>query len=109
MTRSTDMSAVPNENVIEILKSRLHSAWTSGDYDLFSRYMENDARNFYERLDVAPGFQLLDVACGSGQLALIAAKDGLEVTGVDIASNWWSGHGRVPKQKVCEPVSRKPM
>jgi SAM-dependent methyltransferase len=30
---------------------------------------------------------LLDVACGSGQLALMAAKDGLDVTGVDIASN----------------------
>ena len=36
---------------------------------------------------VAPGCRLLDVGCGSGQLALIAAKDGLEVTGVDIASN----------------------
>src|SRR5215813_5890929 len=82
-----DMSAVTNENGIETLKSRLHSTWTSGDYDLFSRYMENDARNFYERLDVAPGFQLLDVACGSGQLSLIAARDGVKVTGTDIAEN----------------------
>ena len=48
--------------------------------------MEGGAREFYERLDIAPGCRLLDVACGSGQLALMAAKDGIEVTGVDIAA-----------------------
>src|SRR5207249_2133597 len=40
-----------------------------------------------ERLDVPAGCQLLDVACGSGQLALWAARDGIKVTGVDIAPN----------------------
>ncbi len=69
------------------LKTRLKSIWTAGDYDRFSRYMEGSAREFYERLNIAPGCQLLDVACGSGQLALMAAKDGVEVTGVDIAGN----------------------
>jgi ubiquinone/menaquinone biosynthesis C-methylase UbiE len=49
--------------------------------------MENNAQEFYERLNVAPGCQLLDVGCSSGQSALMAAKDGLEVTGVDITSN----------------------
>ena len=68
------------------LKTRLKAIWTTGDYDRFSRYMESGAREFYERLDIAPGSQVLDVACGSGQLALMAAKDGMEVTGVDIAS-----------------------
>jgi SAM-dependent methyltransferase len=69
------------------LKARLKQTWMAGDYDRFSRYMENGARDFYERLNTAPGAQFLDVACGSGQLALIAARDGLKVTGVDIASN----------------------
>ncbi len=69
------------------LKSRLRTTWMAGDYDLFSRYMENDARHFYERLGVQPGARLLDVACGSGQLALIAARAGAQVTGVDIAEN----------------------
>lgn len=69
------------------IKARLKSIWTAGDYDRFSRFMEGGAREFYERLNIAPGCKLLDVACGSGQLALMAAKDGLEVTGVDIASN----------------------
>jgi len=69
------------------LKARLKTMWMSGDYDRFSRYMEGGAREFYERLNLAPGAKLLDVGCGSGQLALMAAKDGLDVTGVDIAVN----------------------
>lgn len=72
---------------VDNVKARLKSIWTAGDYDRFSRYMESSAREFYERLSVAPGCQLLDVACGSGQLALMAGKDGIEVTGVDIAAN----------------------
>jgi SAM-dependent methyltransferase len=71
----------------ESVKTRLKNIWMAGDYDRFSRYMESGAREFYERLNVAPGCRLLDVGCGSGQLALMAAKDGLEVTGVDIAGN----------------------
>ncbi len=69
------------------LKARLKVIWAAGDYDRFSRYMEGSAREFYERLNIAPGCTLLDVACGSGQLALMAAKDGIEVTGVDLADN----------------------
>ena len=71
---------------MERLKIRLKNIWMAGDYDRFSRYMEGNVREFYERLLVVPGYRLLDVGCGSGKLALIAAKDGLDVTGVDIAS-----------------------
>jgi len=69
------------------LKARLKETWMAGDYDRFSRYMEQAARIFYEQLDVAAGCQLLDVACGSGQVALWAARDGVNVIGVDIAPN----------------------
>jgi len=36
---------------------------------------------------VTPGSRWLDVACGSGQLALLAARRGANVTGCDIATN----------------------
>jgi 2-polyprenyl-3-methyl-5-hydroxy-6-metoxy-1,4-benzoquinol methylase len=87
-TNTWEEGIVTNATVGEIdsLKTRLKEIWTAGDYDRFSRYMEGSAREFYERLDIAPNGQLLDVACGSGQLALMAAKDGMGVTGVDIAS-----------------------
>jgi SAM-dependent methyltransferase len=70
------------------LKTRLKATWMTGDYDLFSRYMEKDSEQFYRRLYFAPGTRLLDVGCGAGQLALIAARAGARVTGCDIASNW---------------------
>ncbi|MGZ4856125.1 MAG: methyltransferase domain-containing protein [Candidatus Angelobacter sp.] len=70
------------------LKTRLKSTWMTGDYDLFSRYLEKDAEVFYRRLGIAPGTRLLDVGCGAGQLALIAARAGAQVTGCDIATNW---------------------
>ena len=72
---------------IENLKLRLQKTWMAGDYDRFSRYMEDGARLYYEGLDIAPGARLLDVGCGSGQLALMAARDGFDSTGVDIAEN----------------------
>lgn len=70
------------------LKSRLHATWTTGDYETFARYMEPGAQIFYERLGIAPGARLLDVGCGAGQVAFIAARGGAVVTGCDIAENW---------------------
>ena len=81
------MSTIELVEGIESVKSRLHTTWMAGDYDRFSRFMENGARSFYDRLDVPRGARLLDVACGSGELALIAARGGVRVTGVDIAEN----------------------
>jgi SAM-dependent methyltransferase len=81
------VAQLANVPVMEAMKTRLKETWSAGDYDRFSRYMENGARTFYEQLDVPAGCQLLDVACGSGQLALCAARDGINVTGVDIAPN----------------------
>jgi len=70
------------------LKGRLKTTWMTGDYDLFSRYMEKDAEQFFRRLGVTPGTRVLDVGCGAGQLALIAARAGAQVVGCDIATNW---------------------
>ncbi|MFL6449308.1 MAG: class I SAM-dependent methyltransferase [Bryobacteraceae bacterium] len=75
-------------NGLTELKGRLKATWMTGDYDVFSRYMEEDARKFFDRLELTPGTRLLDVGCGTGQLALIAARNGLKVTGCDIATNW---------------------
>jgi len=72
---------------IEQLKERLKATWMTGDYDIFSRYLEPDAHLFFRRLGVEPGQGLLDVGCGTGQLALIAARAGAKVTGCDIATN----------------------
>jgi SAM-dependent methyltransferase len=69
------------------LKSRLRRIWMAGDYDRLDRYMAGGAEAFYERLFVPVGSRLLDVGCGSGQLALLASRGGADATGVDIAEN----------------------
>jgi SAM-dependent methyltransferase len=81
------MSSITTRKELDVLKARLKTTWMAGDYDRFSRYMEQGARIFYEQLDVPAGCRLLDVACGSGQVALWAARDGVNVTGVDLAPN----------------------
>src|SRR5882672_9087930 len=80
--------AAPTSKEFDELKIRLKTTWMTGDYDLFSRFMEKDAEQFFERLRIAPGARLLDVGCGAGQLALIAARAGAQVIGCDIATNW---------------------
>src|SRR3569833_2414062 len=72
---------------IHQLKARLKSTWMTCDYDIFSRYLEPDAHLFFRGIGVEPGQRVLDVGCGAGQLALIAARSGAEVTGCDIATN----------------------
>jgi SAM-dependent methyltransferase len=72
---------------IDALKTRLKATWMDGNYDYFSRFMESSAVEFLDRLGVQAGTSLLDVACGSGQLGLIAARRGIRVTGIDVATN----------------------
>ena len=86
-TKTTAAVQQPASTDIGTLKQRLKATWEAGDYDYFSRYMEQSAVEFLDRLAIPAGQSLLDVACGSGQLALIAARRGLKVTGVDIAAN----------------------
>jgi SAM-dependent methyltransferase len=83
----TTTTATTTTTDIEALKTRLKATWMDGDYDYFSRFMESSAVEFLDRLNVKPGALLLDVACGSGQLGLVAARRGAKVIGIDIASN----------------------
>jgi len=86
-TTDTPTANSTSDTSIQALKESLRATWTAGDYDYFSRYMESSAVEFFDRLERPSGTSFLDVACGSGQLALVAARRGFEVTGVDIATN----------------------
>lgn len=69
------------------LKVRLKATWMAGDYGHFARFLEPGALDFLARLNVAPGTRMLDLGCGAGQIAIPAAKAGVDVTGIDIAAN----------------------
>lgn len=72
---------------MDALKSRLKATWESGDYAHFAQYLLPGALEFLNRLQLAPGTRMLDAGCGAGQIAIPAARAGVDVTGIDIASN----------------------
>src|SRR5947208_10877 len=74
-------SSAPGES--DALTARVRSTWTSGDFGRIARSYECGAAEFIARLELEPGDEVLDVACGTGNLALAGAT----VTGVDIAPN----------------------
>lgn len=72
---------------MDALKTKLRATWIAGDFGQIAKYYTSEAEEFVRRLDLKPGMKVLDVACGTGNLALPAARDGAVVTGVDIAPN----------------------
>jgi SAM-dependent methyltransferase len=72
---------------MQSLKDKLRGMWIAGDFGEIAKSIETGAEEFVGRLDLKPGMRVLDVACGTGNLAIPAAKAGADVTGVDIAPN----------------------
>lgn len=72
---------------MDALKAKLRATWISGDFGQIAKFLETEAKDFVNRLGIQPGSKVLDVACGTGNLALPAARLGANVTGVDIAPN----------------------
>ena len=72
---------------IDLLKNRLRATWIAGDFGEIARAYAPGAEEFVSRLGLRSGMEVLDVACGTGNLAIPAAKAGAVVTGVDIAPN----------------------
>jgi SAM-dependent methyltransferase len=69
----------------EELKRRHAVIWGSGPYQGITETVADIHRVVIERLDPQPGQRLLDLACGTGAVAELAAATGAEVVGVDIA------------------------
>ena len=77
--------AIPPE--LTALKARQKATWECGDFGQVARTIENVADDFMSRRDLPPRLRVLDAACGTGNLAVIAARAGAIVSGIDIASN----------------------
>jgi ubiquinone/menaquinone biosynthesis C-methylase UbiE len=79
------MAATP-EGFAE-LKQRLRASWMAGDFGQIARLNAKGAEDFIARLNLKPGMKVLDVACGTGNQSIPAARTGAQVTGLDIAPN----------------------
>lgn len=58
--------------------------WALGDYPDIAHTVESVAQALVARAGVGPGDRVLDVATGSGNVALAAAAAGAQVTGLDL-------------------------
>jgi SAM-dependent methyltransferase len=65
-------------------KQGTRAMWAAGDYARFAPLVAEVGERLVERAGVRPGDAVLDVACGTGNVAIPAAKEGAHVIGVDL-------------------------
>jgi SAM-dependent methyltransferase len=65
------------------VKQRQQVTWASGDFSVVAARILYQAEQLCETADLQAGWRVLDVATGSGNAALAAARRGCEAVGVD--------------------------
>jgi 2-polyprenyl-3-methyl-5-hydroxy-6-metoxy-1,4-benzoquinol methylase len=71
----------------DVLTVRTKATWMAGDFGKIAESYAPGAAEFIRRLNLRPSDSVLDVACGTGNLSIPAARSGARVTGIDIAPN----------------------
>jgi SAM-dependent methyltransferase len=87
---------------VEDLKRTHRATWAAGDYAAVAEQInEVPPRDLLERVAVRPGEEVLDVATGTGNVALPAAATGAQVIGLDITPELFdTAHLRAAEQGV---------
>jgi len=66
------------------LKQKHRAVWASGDYDQIARGIQAVADHVVRSACIRTGERVLDIACGTGNTALMARARGAMVTGLDL-------------------------
>ena len=77
---TTDAPVAPD---LAAIKQRQQATWSSGDYHMIGTQIQIVSELLIEALDVHSTERVLDVATGSGNAALAAARRGCDVVGSD--------------------------
>lgn len=72
---------------LETIKAGMRASWMAGDFGVVAKTISAGAEAFAARLQIPKGARVLDVATGTGNVAIPLAREGAVVTGVDIAPN----------------------
>src|SRR3954451_9256734 len=65
------------------VKQRQQATWASGDFSVVAARILYQAEQLCETASLQAGWRVLDVATGSGNAALAAARRGCEAVGID--------------------------
>lgn len=80
MTISPTTASGPD---LAAVKAKQQKTWSSGDYSVIASRIVLQSELLAEAADLRPGWNVLDVACGSGNAAIAAARSDTRVIGVD--------------------------
>jgi ubiquinone/menaquinone biosynthesis C-methylase UbiE len=69
---------------LDEFKTRQRDIWSAGEYGELSPYIADVGEAVVACAALTPGMRLLDVACGTGNVARPAARAGALVTGLDL-------------------------
>jgi ubiquinone/menaquinone biosynthesis C-methylase UbiE len=72
---------------IEQIKANMRNTWMAGDFGVVAKTISAGGDAFVHGLGISAGKRVLDIATGTGNLAIPLARAGCLVTGVDIAPN----------------------
>jgi ubiquinone/menaquinone biosynthesis C-methylase UbiE len=70
-----------------MITSKQKAAWSDGDFNALALVIMPVSEQLVYSVDPRPGQRVLDVACGSGNGALVAARRYCDVKGLDFAPN----------------------
>jgi ubiquinone/menaquinone biosynthesis C-methylase UbiE len=70
------------------LKQRAQATWSSGDYSMIGVVFVPVSEQLCETIELHAGQKVLDVATGTGNTALAAARRYCDVTGIDFVTSW---------------------
>src|SRR5438045_9738617 len=82
MSVSDPAPAVPAPDFAAV-KSRQQATWASGDFSVVAARIVFQAEHLCETADLQAGWRVLDIATGSGNAAIAAARRGCEAVGID--------------------------
>ena len=80
---SESAASAPSQPDLVAVKGRQQATWASGDYHMIGTQIQIVSELLIEALDIHSTEHVLDVATGSGNAALAAARRGSQVVGVD--------------------------
>lgn len=65
-------------------EQRVEMLWSNVPYDQYARVVAPAAADLVNTAGISPGDDVLDVACGTGNVSITAARRGADVTGIDL-------------------------